>query len=61
MFAEYTKLYYGSEALGSFYVIETEDPNKFSCGYFAKKGTLHFMQICLKMRKVSQVVGIVSM
>lgn len=37
MFAEYTKLYYGNEALGSFYVIETEDPNKFSCGYFAKK------------------------
>lgn len=34
---EYTKLYYGTEAIGSFFVSDRGNPNEFSCGYFAKK------------------------
>lgn len=37
LFGEYTKLYYGNSALGSFYVSESGNPNQFSCGFFAKK------------------------
>jgi capping protein beta len=37
LFSEYIKLYYGGNAVGSFYVIEGENANKFSCGYFVKK------------------------
>lgn len=39
LFAEYVKLYYGSDGIGSFYVIQNENPNKFSCGFFAKKSS----------------------
>jgi len=38
LFSEYTKLYYGNEGIGSFYVLENDsNPNKFTCGYYAKK------------------------
>lgn len=37
LFAEYTKLYYGPTAVGSFFLTEGETANAFSCGYFAKK------------------------
>ena len=60
LFAEYTKLYYGGDALGSFYVIETEDPNKFSCGYFAKKGTLFVTQTSLRISRALEAAGTVS-
>jgi len=40
MLSEYTKLYYGSSAVGSFFISEGNDANHFSCGYFAKKCTI---------------------
>ena len=40
MFNEYVKLYYGGETIGNFYVMENEEnPQNFSCGFFAKKGS----------------------
>jgi hypothetical protein len=39
LFTEYTKLYYGQEGIGAFYVMENDEhANMFTCGYFAKKG-----------------------
>ncbi len=45
LFSEYTKLYYGNEGIGSFYVLESENnQNKFTCGYFAKKSKFLLIQ-----------------
>ena len=44
--------------MGSFYVIESEDPAKFSCGFFAKKSMFNLIQIWRRMRD-SEAAGIV--
>lgn len=56
MFSEYIKLYYGGEAVGNFYVLESGDnPKNFSCGFFAKKCTYGMTKIALRVRNLKDI------
>jgi hypothetical protein len=60
LFSEYTKLYYGNEGIGSFYVLENDsNPNKFTCGYYAKKSKNFDKLRCKYIRRIWRIMELV--
>jgi hypothetical protein len=48
LFSEYTKLYYGNDAVSSLYIAEGSDLNNFSIGFFVKRGKNTLSKIAMK-------------